>query len=36
MFGSELQGFARINFGCPRSLLKEALERIELAVAGLG
>jgi cystathionine beta-lyase len=35
-FGSELQGFVRINFGCPRALLQEALERIERAVAGLG
>jgi len=32
MFGKELEGFVRINFGCPRSLLREALERIERAV----
>jgi cystathionine beta-lyase len=35
-FGSELQGFVRINFGCPRALLLEALERIEQAVTSLG
>jgi cystathionine beta-lyase len=32
MFGREIEGFVRINFGCPRALLKEALERIERAV----
>jgi cysteine-S-conjugate beta-lyase len=31
-FGKELEGFVRINFGCPRALLLEALERIEQAV----
>jgi len=31
-FGEELRGFQRINLGCPRSLLREALERIERAV----
>lgn len=31
-FGRELEGFVRINFGCPRSLLREALGRIEKAV----
>jgi cysteine-S-conjugate beta-lyase len=36
MFGDECTGFERINFGCPRSLLREALERMERAVAGLG
>ncbi len=35
-FGSELDGFVRINFGCPRATLAEALERIEEAVADLG
>ncbi|MDT8274409.1 MAG: aminotransferase class I/II-fold pyridoxal phosphate-dependent enzyme, partial [Desulfomonilia bacterium] len=30
-FGSE--GFVRLNFGCPRSLLREALERMEDACA---
>jgi cystathionine beta-lyase len=34
-FGKELEGFVRINFGCPRALLLEALERIEQAVKGL-
>ena len=32
MFGAELEGFIRINFGCPRSVLLEALERIERAL----
>ena len=32
MFGKELEGFVRVNFGCPRSVLHEALERIERAV----
>jgi cystathionine beta-lyase len=36
MFGEEAAGFVRINFGCPRALLVEALERIELAVNKLG
>jgi cystathionine beta-lyase len=36
MFGSELEGFVRINFGCPRAILRAALERIEQAVKGLG
>jgi cystathionine beta-lyase len=31
-FGDELRGFQRINLGCPRPLLGEALERIERAV----
>ncbi len=31
-FGRELEGFVRINFGCPRALLREALERIERAI----
>ncbi|MEN6561317.1 MAG: PatB family C-S lyase [Acidobacteriota bacterium] len=34
MFGRELEGFVRVNFGCPRSVLLEALERIERAVKG--
>ena len=33
MFGDEAAGFVRINFGCPRSVLREALERIERAIA---
>ncbi|HSA96928.1 MAG TPA: PatB family C-S lyase [Acidobacteriota bacterium] len=32
IFGQELEGFVRINFGCPRATLVEALERIEQAV----
>ncbi len=35
-FGRELEGFVRVNFGCPRALLKAALERIERAVKSLG
>ena len=27
-FGSEGKGFIRSNFACPKSILKEALERI--------
>ena len=36
LFGEEAAGFVRINFGCPRALLVEALERIERAVKELG
>lgn len=32
IFGSEGEGFERINIACPLSVLKEALERIEKAV----
>ncbi|MCJ7486754.1 MAG: PatB family C-S lyase [Candidatus Aminicenantes bacterium] len=35
MFGEEAAGFVRINFGCPRALLVEALERVERAVKEL-
>jgi len=35
LFGEEAAGFVRINFGCPRTLLVEALERIERAVKEL-
>jgi cystathionine beta-lyase len=35
MFGEECTGFERINLACPRSLLQQALERIERAVAEL-
>ena len=35
MFGHGGSGFQRMNIACPRSLLKEALERIEKAVKGL-
>jgi cystathionine beta-lyase len=33
IFGDEAAGFVRVNFACPRSVLIEALERIERAVA---
>jgi len=32
IFGDAGKGFVRLNFGCPRAILKEALERMELAV----
>jgi cystathionine beta-lyase len=35
LFGDELLGFERLNFACPRSLLAEALERVERAVRKL-
>ena len=35
MFGGEAAGFERINLGCPRATLLEALERIARAVKGL-
>jgi cystathionine beta-lyase len=35
-FGRTGKGFMRINVACPRSVLKEALERIRAAVATLG
>lgn len=31
-FGSEYEGFMRINFGCPKSILEEGLLRIKTAV----
>ncbi|GAG01397.1 unnamed protein product, partial [marine sediment metagenome] len=31
-FGQGGEGFQRINIGCPRSILKKSLERIEKAV----
>ncbi len=36
VFGEEAAGFVRINFGCPRSVLLEALERVERAVKARG
>jgi cystathionine beta-lyase len=33
IFGDEAAGFVRVNFACPRSVLIEALERIERAIA---
>lgn len=35
-FGKQGIGFMRLNFGCPRSILTEALQRIALAVKQLG
>ena len=32
VFGQAGEGFARLNFGCPRSMLAEALERMEKAL----
>ena len=32
LFGPGGQGFVRLNFGCPRSILTEALERMSLAL----
>jgi len=34
-YGRGCEGFVRLNFGCPRSILVEALERIESALAKL-
>jgi len=32
IFGDAGKGYVRLNFGCPRAILKEALERMERAV----
>lgn len=32
-FGKEGEGFVRLNFGCPRSILNEALKRMKLALS---
>ena len=34
-FGKGGDGFIRLNFGCPRSMLNDALERMEKALEGL-
>jgi cystathionine beta-lyase len=34
-FGKEGEGFQRINFACPRTILEEAMTRIEKAVNGV-
>jgi cysteine-S-conjugate beta-lyase len=34
-FGRGGEGFVRLNFGCPRSMLAEALERMNVALKGL-
>ena len=33
LFGPGGQGFVRLNFGCPRALLTEGLERMRKALA---
>jgi cystathionine beta-lyase len=33
-FGPGGEGFVRLNFGCPRPILMQALERMKLALAG--
>jgi cystathionine beta-lyase len=35
-FGRGGEGFVRLNFGCPRSLLVQGLERMAAALARLG
>lgn len=35
-FGREGEGFVRLNFGCPRSMLAEALERMKHALQAIG
>ena len=34
MFGEPGRGFMRLNIGCPRSVLEQALKQLEAAVAG--
>lgn len=34
-FGNAGEGFVRLNFGCPRSLLQEGLKRIAAAIEGI-
>jgi cystathionine beta-lyase len=34
-FGSQGEGFARLNFGCPRAIIQEALQRISQAIGNL-
>ncbi|MDE2856825.1 MAG: pyridoxal phosphate-dependent aminotransferase [Chloroflexota bacterium] len=34
-FGSAGQGFVRLNFGCPRSVLEDGLQRLKVAVDSL-
>jgi cystathionine beta-lyase len=33
IFGEAGRGYVRLNFGCPRATLEEALRRMEQAVA---
>ena len=35
LFGAAGEGFVRLNFGCPRSILKETLSRMDVALASL-
>jgi cystathionine beta-lyase len=35
MFGDDGEGFERINIACPRSILKDALERLKVAITNL-
>ena len=35
MFGAQGKGFARLNIGCPRAVLAEALDHLKLAVAAV-
>jgi cystathionine beta-lyase len=35
MFGPGGEGFMRMNIACPLSVLKDALERLKIAVDGL-
>ena len=35
IFGATGKGFQRINVACPRSILEEALQKLELAVLDL-
>jgi cystathionine beta-lyase len=35
IFGETGSGFVRMNIACPRSILEEALRRIESAVNGI-
>ncbi|PYM52205.1 MAG: putative C-S lyase, partial [Candidatus Rokuibacteriota bacterium] len=34
-FGRSGQGFVRLNFGCPRTILTEGLDRMRAALAAL-
>ena len=33
IYGKEGEGFVRLNFGCPRSMLMEALERMKNSIS---
>ena len=36
IFGRGGEGFVRLNFGCPRSMLTEALDKMKEALLALG